>query len=71
VPQCLVNTADKHNGWSGLYGRLPLDGHFPTSVTDPRPMGKVRAALPGHGEDVCGWVHPHRVGGRSLTHSGC
>lgn len=29
-------------GWRGLYSRLDLDGHFPTSVTDPNPMGKAR-----------------------------
>jgi len=41
VPWCLPNTADRHNGWRGLYGRLDPDGHFPTSTTDPQPMGKV------------------------------
>lgn len=41
VPWCLPNTADRHNGWRGLFGRLDLDGHFPTSTTDPQPMGKV------------------------------
>ena len=42
VPWCLPNTADRHNGWRGLFGRLDYDGHFPTSVTDPQPMGKVK-----------------------------
>ena len=41
VPWCLPNTADRHNGWRGLFGRLDYNGHFPTSVTDPQPMGKV------------------------------
>ena len=41
VPWCLPNTADRHNGWRGLFGRLNWRGHFPTSVTDPQPMGKV------------------------------
>jgi len=41
VPWCLPNTMDKHNGWRGLFGRLDWEGHFPTSVTDPQPMGKV------------------------------
>jgi DNA (cytosine-5)-methyltransferase 1 len=41
VPWCLPNTAERHNGWRGLYGRLNWAGHFPTSVTDPNPMGKV------------------------------
>ena len=42
VPWCLPNTADRHNGWRGLFGRLDWGGHFPTSTTDPQPMGKVR-----------------------------
>jgi DNA (cytosine-5)-methyltransferase 1 len=41
VPWCLPNTADRHNGWRGLFGRLDWMGHFPTSTTDPQPMGKV------------------------------
>lgn len=41
MPWCLPNTADRHNGWRGLFGRLDWQGHFPTSVTDPQPMGKV------------------------------
>lgn len=41
VPWCLPNTADRHNGWRGLFGRLDWRGHFPTSTTDPQPMGKV------------------------------
>lgn len=41
VPACLPNTADRHNGWRGLFGRLDPAGHFPTSTTDPQPMGKV------------------------------
>jgi len=41
VPWCLPNTADRHNGWRGLFGRLDWLGHFPTSTTDPQPMGKV------------------------------
>lgn len=41
VPWCLPNTEAKHNGWRGLFSRLDLQGHFPTSVTDPNPMGKV------------------------------
>ena len=45
VPWCLPNTADRHNGWRGLFGRLAWEGHFPTSTTDPQPMGKVRASL--------------------------
>jgi len=41
VPWCLPNTAERHNGWRGLFGRLDFRGHFPTSTTDPQPMGKV------------------------------
>lgn len=41
VPACLPNTESRHNGWRGLYSRLHWEGHFPTSVTDPNPMGKV------------------------------
>ncbi|KAG7612367.1 Bromo adjacent homology (BAH) domain [Arabidopsis suecica] len=41
IPFCLPNTAERHNGWKGLYGRLDWQGNFPTSVTDPQPMGKV------------------------------
>ncbi|KAF3779370.1 DNA cytosine-5-methyltransferase 1B [Nymphaea thermarum] len=41
VPWCLPNTAKRHNQWKGLYGRLDWEGNFPTSVTDPQPMGKV------------------------------
>jgi len=41
VPWCLPNTEMRHNGWRGLFSRLNLDGHFPTSTTDPNPMGKV------------------------------
>ncbi len=38
VPWCLPNTAERHNGWRGLFGRLDWRGHFPTSTTDPQPM---------------------------------
>eukprot|EP00210_Caulerpa_lentillifera_P008334 g7950.t1 len=41
VPWCLPNTAARHNNWRGLFGRLDRKGHFPTSTTDPQPMGKV------------------------------
>ncbi|GFR46091.1 hypothetical protein Agub_g7558 [Astrephomene gubernaculifera] len=45
VPWCLPNTAARHNGWRGLYGRLDPAGHFPTATTDPNPMGKVGQVL--------------------------
>ncbi|XP_010442374.1 PREDICTED: DNA (cytosine-5)-methyltransferase 1-like [Camelina sativa] len=41
IPWCLPNTANRHNQWKGLYGRLDWQGNFPTSITDPQPMGKV------------------------------
>ncbi|EOA12790.1 hypothetical protein CARUB_v10025739mg [Capsella rubella] len=41
IPWCLPNTAKRHNQWKGLYGRLDWQGNFPTSITDPQPMGKV------------------------------
>ncbi|XP_006650735.1 DNA (cytosine-5)-methyltransferase 1A [Oryza brachyantha] len=41
IPWCLPKTAKRHNQWKGLYGRLDWEGNFPTSVTDPQPMGKV------------------------------
>lgn len=40
IPWCLPHTADRHNHWSGLYGRLEWDGFFSTTVTNPEPMGK-------------------------------
>ncbi|KAJ7970086.1 DNA (cytosine-5)-methyltransferase [Quillaja saponaria] len=41
IPWCLPNTAKRHNLWKGLFGRLDWEGNFPTSITDPQPMGKV------------------------------
>ena len=41
IPWCLPNTAERHNQWKGLFGRLDWEGNFPTSITDPQPMGKV------------------------------
>lgn len=41
VPWCLPYTADWHNQWKGLFGRLDWEGNFPTSIIDPQPMGKV------------------------------
>lgn len=41
IPWCLPNTANRHNQWKGLFGRLDWEGNFPTSITDPQPMGKV------------------------------
>ncbi|CAB4264150.1 unnamed protein product [Prunus armeniaca] len=41
IPWCLPNTAKRHNQWKGLFGRLDWEGNFPTSITDPQPMGKV------------------------------
>ncbi|KAK1571092.1 hypothetical protein Q3G72_011829 [Acer saccharum] len=41
IPWCLPNTSNRHNQWKGLFGRLDWEGNFPTSITDPQPMGKV------------------------------
>lgn len=40
IPWCLPHTADRHNHWAGLYGRLEWDGYFGTTITNPEPMGK-------------------------------
>jgi hypothetical protein len=40
IPWCLPHTADRHNHWAGLYGRLEWDGFFGTTITNPEPMGK-------------------------------
>lgn len=40
IPWCLPHTGDRHNHWTGLYGRLEWDGLFGTTVTNPEPMGK-------------------------------
>ena len=40
IPWCLPHTSARHNQWKGLYGRIPMDGFFSTTVTAPEPMGK-------------------------------
>ncbi|KAF7281042.1 DNA (cytosine-5)-methyltransferase 1-like [Rhynchophorus ferrugineus] len=45
IPWCLPHTADRHNNWSGLYGRLEWDGFFGTTITNPEPMGKQGRVL--------------------------
>ncbi|KAK9884556.1 hypothetical protein WA026_007398 [Henosepilachna vigintioctopunctata] len=45
IPWCLPHTADRHNHWSGLYGRLEWDGFFSTTITNPEPMGKQGRVL--------------------------
>lgn len=40
IPWCLPHTGNRHNEWSGLYGRLDWNGHFITTVTNPDPMAK-------------------------------
>jgi len=61
VPWCLPNTAERHNGWRGLFGRLNWEGHFPTSVTDPNPMGKVGQVFHPEQDRIstccCPWPH--------------
>ncbi|KAF2360331.1 S-adenosyl-L-methionine-dependent methyltransferase [Trinorchestia longiramus] len=45
IPWCLPHTANRHNNWAGLYGRLEWDGFFSTTVTNPEPMGKQGRVL--------------------------
>ncbi|KAJ8970400.1 hypothetical protein NQ317_001491 [Molorchus minor] len=45
IPWCLPHTADRHNNWAGLYGRLEWDGFFGTTITNPEPMGKQGRVL--------------------------
>ncbi|KAG8181044.1 hypothetical protein JTE90_024790 [Oedothorax gibbosus] len=45
IPWCLPHTGNRHNNWSGLYGRLELDGFFSTTITNPEPMGKQGRVL--------------------------
>ncbi|KAJ8922234.1 hypothetical protein NQ315_004171 [Exocentrus adspersus] len=45
IPWCLPHTADRHNHWAGLYGRLEWDGFFGTTITNPEPMGKQGRVL--------------------------
>ena len=41
----LPHTADRHNNWTGVYGRVPWDGIFKTTITDPEPLGKQGQVL--------------------------
>ncbi|CAH1179610.1 unnamed protein product [Phaedon cochleariae] len=45
IPWCLPHTADRHNHWAGLYGRLEWNGYFGTTITNPEPMGKQGRVL--------------------------
>ncbi|GIY34057.1 hypothetical protein CDAR_419951 [Caerostris darwini] len=45
IPWCLPHTGNRHNHWSGLYGRLEWDGFFSTTITNPEPMGKQGRVL--------------------------
>ncbi|GLV37979.1 Lysine demethylase 2 [Carabus blaptoides fortunei] len=45
IPWCLPHTANRHNQWAGLYGRLEWAGVFNTTVTNPEPMGKQGRVL--------------------------
>ncbi|KAI8436671.1 hypothetical protein MSG28_010159 [Choristoneura fumiferana] len=45
IPWCLPHTANRHNNWAGLYGRISWGGYFSTTVTDPEPMGKQGRVL--------------------------
>lgn len=39
IPWFLVHTADRHNNWVAVYGRLEWDGFFGTTITNPEPTG--------------------------------
>jgi len=41
----LPHTADRHNNWKEVYGRVPWDGIFKTTITDPEPLGKQGQVL--------------------------
>ena len=45
IPWCLPHTGNRHNNWSGLYGRVCWDGAFRTTITNPEPMGKQGRVL--------------------------
>ncbi|OXU18829.1 hypothetical protein TSAR_015341 [Trichomalopsis sarcophagae] len=45
IPWCLPHTANRHNHWAGLYGRIEWDGFFSTTITNPEPMGKQGRVL--------------------------
>ena len=40
VEHFLPHTANRHNNWARLYGRVEWDGFFSTTITNPEPMGK-------------------------------
>ncbi|KAJ0253860.1 Bromo adjacent homology (BAH) domain-containing protein [Hirschfeldia incana] len=41
IPAFLLKKSKTHNRWKGAFGRLDMQGNFPTSITDPRPTGMV------------------------------
>lgn len=45
IPWCLPHTGNRHNHWTGLYGRLEWDGFFFTTITNPEPIGKQGRVL--------------------------
>lgn len=45
IPWCLPHTGNRHNHWTGLYGRLEWDGFFFTTLTNPEPIGKQGRVL--------------------------
>jgi len=40
IPWYLPHTANRHNNWAGVYGRVEWEGFFSTIITNPQPMGK-------------------------------
>ncbi|XP_025419403.1 DNA (cytosine-5)-methyltransferase 1-like [Sipha flava] len=45
IPWCLPHTANRHNNWAGLYGRIAWTGFCSTTITNPEPMGKQGRVL--------------------------
>ncbi|TRY69481.1 hypothetical protein TCAL_15115 [Tigriopus californicus] len=39
-PWCLPHTANRHNDWSGLFGRISWKGFLSTTVSNPEPRSK-------------------------------
>jgi len=45
MPWSLPHTADRKNHWAGVFGRVPWEGFFKTTITDPEPLGKQGMVL--------------------------
>ncbi|XP_030757301.1 DNA (cytosine-5)-methyltransferase 1-like [Sitophilus oryzae] len=45
IPWSIAHTADRHNHWRNVYGRLDWDGYFSTVTTNPEPSRSQGKAL--------------------------